>query len=72
MTLRRTVAWIVLNAAVVLGVIAWTVARSTVEITGPNATGSGGLVPIGTLLLSVLGALVVANAAWILFVVRKR
>ena len=72
MTLRRAALWIVLNTAVVLCAAAWTVARSSVTLTGANGAGRGGVIPVGTLVLSVLGALVVVNLAWIAFVVSKR
>ena len=72
MTLRRVAWWVVVNTGVVLGVAAWTFARSSVDVTGANAAGRGGLVPIGGLIVSVLAALVVVNLAWIAVVVWKR
>ena len=77
MTLRRILLWMAVNAAVVLllaiGCIAWlAIAQRGGQFTGATASGRGGLISIEIPLVLLVVALVIANLAWVAFVVRKR
>lgn len=74
MTLRRTLVWISLNAAVVVAV-----AVASIVWLGPfdgsagmEAAARGDPIPFYRPLLLLVGALAVANLAWLVFVIRKR
>jgi hypothetical protein len=76
-TLRGTLLWVLMNALVVVGVaigcVAWLViAQRGNQFTGAAASGRGGLISIELPLVLVFGALLIANLAWFVFVVRKR
>ena len=75
MTVRRAFLRILANLVLIVVAaavfIAWLTATRGTEFTGASATGRGATIPLGTLLVVVLGTLIVANLAWAV-VTRRR
>ena len=70
MTVRRALLWLVANLALILvtsaAFLAWLMAARATDLTGASASARSVTIPVGALLVVVLGTLLVANLAWML------